>query len=87
MYTCYPAETVCTHAHIVLIVPLASEQGLKRSEIVNWYLHEIEQDIETEQELLDSKLLVEMVIDRLVKHVRDTDGYNHIVTRLYETCH
>ena len=45
------------------------EHGLHRSDLVNWYLGEVEEDIQSEQELIDTKLLVEMVIDRLVKHV------------------
>ncbi|ODM91352.1 Zygotic DNA replication licensing factor mcm6-A [Orchesella cincta] len=42
-------------------------EGLKRSEIVNWYLTEIGDDIDTEQDLLEKKVLVEKIIDRLVK--------------------
>ena len=45
------------------------EQGQHRSELINWYLGEVEEDIENEQELIETKLLVEMVIERLVKHV------------------
>jgi DNA replication licensing factor MCM6 len=41
-------------------------EGMRRSELVEWYLSECE-DIETEQELIDMKTLCEKVIDRLVK--------------------
>ncbi|CAL8083199.1 unnamed protein product [Orchesella dallaii] len=41
--------------------------GLKRSQIVSWYLNEIGDDIDTEQDLLEKKVLVEKIIDRLVK--------------------
>ena len=43
--------------------------GVRQDELVNWYLKEIEGEIETVQELTDKKLLVEKVIDRLVHHV------------------
>jgi len=42
-------------------------EGLKRSQIVEWYLNEIGDDIESEQDLLEKKVLVEKIIDRLVK--------------------
>lgn len=45
------------------------EGGVRQDELVNWYLKEIEGEIETVQELTDKKLLVEKVIDRLVHHV------------------
>ena len=38
-------------------------------DLVNWYLKEVEAEIETVKELTDKKLLVEKVIDRLVNHV------------------
>ena len=47
----------------------SDSEGLNRSQVVNWYLSEIEDDIETEEELLEKKELVEKVIDRLVHHV------------------
>ena len=45
------------------------ERGLRRSELVNWYLGIMEENIEDEQDLAETKLLVDMVIDRLIKHV------------------
>jgi len=48
----------------------SDSEGLKRSQVVDWYLNEIEDDIETEAELLEKKELVEKVIDRLIHHVR-----------------
>ena len=36
---------------------------------MNWYLKEVEVDIETIEELAEKKVLVEKVIDRLVQHV------------------
>ena len=45
------------------------ERGLRRQELVNWYLTEMEGDIDSEQQLMESKMLTEMVIDRLIQHV------------------
>ena len=47
----------------------SEEGGVRQDELINWYLKEIESEIETVQELTDKKLLVEKVIDRLVHHV------------------
>merc|ERR1711962_446473 len=47
----------------------ASEStGLKRSAIINWYLSEFSEDIESEAELIEKKALVEKVLDRLTYH-------------------
>ncbi len=43
--------------------------GTRRAELVNWYLKEMESEIETEQELIDRKTLAEKVIYRLIHHV------------------
>ena len=43
---------------------------MKRGELVNWYLKEVEADIETIEELAEKNVLVEKVIDRQVsQHV------------------
>nr|CAD7573393.1 unnamed protein product [Timema californicum] len=42
--------------------------GVKRSELVSWYLEQIQELIESEVELLERKTLVEKVIDRLIYH-------------------
>ena len=42
--------------------------------MVNWYLKEIESEIETEAELIRRKMLVEKVIERLIHHV-SSDTY------------
>jgi DNA replication licensing factor MCM6 len=44
-------------------------EGIKRSAIVNWYLEQIAEQIESEEELIERKTLIEKVIDRLVNHV------------------
>ncbi|KAG0721771.1 Zygotic DNA replication licensing factor mcm6-A [Chionoecetes opilio] len=43
----------------------AESAGMRRSAIVNWYLKEIVDDLESEEELLEKKLMVEKVLDRL----------------------
>lgn len=40
--------------------------------MVNWYLQEVEGDIETEQQLAQKKFLVDKVLDRLIGHVSET---------------
>lgn len=41
-------------------------EGLRRSDLIDWYLGEIGDDIESEDELLQRKGLIEKVIDRLI---------------------
>jgi DNA replication licensing factor MCM6 len=41
---------------------------VKRSDLVKWYLLEHEEEIDSEEELLMRKMLVEKVIDRLIEH-------------------
>ena len=45
------------------------DAGVRRNELVNWYLHEIEAEIDSEAELMERKTIVEKVIFRLVHHV------------------
>ncbi|XP_072435795.1 DNA replication licensing factor MCM6 [Chiloscyllium punctatum] len=47
----------------------------KKSELVNWYLKEIESEIESEEELINKKKLIEKVIYRLIH-------YDHILIEL-----
>ena len=42
--------------------------GMHRSDIVNWYLEQISDQIESEEELIERKTLIEKVIDRLINH-------------------
>ena len=48
--------------------------GLRISDVVNWYLKEIENEIDTEEELAQRKILVERVIDRLINYVSLIDN-------------
>lgn len=45
------------------------DKGIRRSELINWYLGNIEDQIESEEELLEKQGLVAKVIDRLCYHV------------------
>nr|QIC49966.1 zygotic DNA replication licensing factor Mcm6 [Actinia equina] len=45
-----------------------AEEKIRRSDLVNWYLKEIESEIESEEELSQKKTLVDRVLDRLVDH-------------------
>ncbi|KAL1433892.1 hypothetical protein MTO96_012117 [Rhipicephalus appendiculatus] len=42
------------------------EGGVRRMDLINWYLKEIESEIETQEELIQRKTIVEKVIERLV---------------------
>lgn len=53
-------------------------QGIRRSGVVEWYLREIEADIDSEAELIERKTIVEKVIDRLVQH-------DHVLIELKQT--
>ena len=43
--------------------------SLKKSELINWYLKEIESEIESEEELINKKKIIEKVIHRLTRYV------------------
>lgn len=42
--------------------------GIRRDDLINWYLEQVADDIESEDDLIERKTLIEKVIDRLVKH-------------------
>ena len=48
----------------------ATKGGIKKSELVAWYLDQIQDQIDSEEELLERKALAEKVIDRLLYTVR-----------------
>ena len=39
---------------------------MRKSDLIGWYLKEIESEIESEQELLEKKTIAEKVVDRLI---------------------
>lgn len=45
-----------------------SDEGIKKSQLISWYLEQIAEEIETEEECIERKSLVEKVIERLVTH-------------------
>ncbi|XP_060113123.1 DNA replication licensing factor MCM6 [Heteronotia binoei] len=67
---------------IVLHLRKAEEEDddsvLRRSELINWYLKEIESEIDSEEELINKKNIIEKVIHRLTH-------YDHILIELTQT--
>lgn len=43
-------------------------EGVKKSELVQWYLEQIEELLESEDDLIERKVLVERLIERLITH-------------------
>ncbi|NXX91057.1 MCM6 factor, partial [Centropus bengalensis] len=54
------------------------DSSLKRSELINWYLKEIESEIESEEDLINKKKIIERVIHRLTH-------YDHILIELSQS--
>ncbi|XP_043920658.1 maternal DNA replication licensing factor mcm6-like isoform X2 [Protopterus annectens] len=54
------------------------QDAVRKSELVNWYLKEIESEIETENELITKKTIIEKVVHRLIHH-------DHILIELSKT--
>uniref|UniRef100_A0A6Q2ZI63 DNA replication licensing factor MCM6 n=1 Tax=Esox lucius TaxID=8010 RepID=A0A6Q2ZI63_ESOLU len=52
-----------------------AEEELKKNAVINWYLKEIESEIDSEEELINKKSLIEKVLHRLVH-------YDHILIEL-----
>ncbi|EHA99220.1 DNA replication licensing factor MCM6 [Heterocephalus glaber] len=51
------------------------ESALKRSELVNWYLKEVKSEIDSEEELINKKRIIEKIIHRLTH-------YDHVLIEL-----
>ncbi|XP_034039656.1 DNA replication licensing factor MCM6 [Thalassophryne amazonica] len=64
--------------HLRRMEDAEEEEQLKKSAVVNWYLKEIEADIDSEAELISKKGLIEKVIHRLVH-------YDHILIELSQS--
>ena len=45
-------------------------EGVRKSVLVNWYLKEMEGEIDSEAELIERKTKLEKIIDRLINKVR-----------------
>uniref|UniRef100_A0A3P9KIY2 DNA replication licensing factor MCM6 n=1 Tax=Oryzias latipes TaxID=8090 RepID=A0A3P9KIY2_ORYLA len=61
--------------HLRRVEEAEEEEELKKNAVVNWYLKEIESEIDSEEELINRKGLIEKVIHRLVH-------YDHILIEL-----
>lgn len=48
---------------------LGNEGGVRRSNVIEWYLNLIVDQIESEDELVEKKEMLEKVLDRLIYHV------------------
>lgn len=46
----------------------SESEGMRRDDLVNWYLEQVGDDIESEDDLIERKTLIEKVIDRLINH-------------------
>ncbi|XP_051554164.1 MCM6 minichromosome maintenance deficient 6, like [Myxocyprinus asiaticus] len=64
--------------HMQKMEQLDEESSLKKSELINWYLKEMESEIDSEAELIAKKNLIERVLHRLVH-------YDHIIIELTKT--
>ncbi|XP_008560986.1 DNA replication licensing factor Mcm6 [Microplitis demolitor] len=47
---------------------IEGKEGIRKTELVAWYLDKIQDQIDSEEELLERKALVEKIIDRLIYH-------------------
>lgn len=54
--------------HVILFAE-EDDSALKKSELINWYLKEIESEIESEEELINKKKIIEKIIHRLTHYV------------------
>lgn len=54
-------------------------EGIKRSHVIGWYLRLIEEQIESEDELIEKKDMIEKVIDRLIYHVSIFNIKTHLI--------
>ncbi|XP_046331406.2 zygotic DNA replication licensing factor mcm6-like [Haliotis rufescens] len=61
-------------------VPTAGGEsvGLRKSELISWYLAEMEEEIDSEAELMEKKTIAEKVVERLVHH-------DHVLIELTQT--
>ena len=62
------------------VIVAEDSAGTRRSELVNWYLKEMEAEIETEAELNERKILAEKVIARLTNVVSTTSRHSYRYT-------
>lgn len=46
----------------------SDSEGIRREDLINWYLEQVGDEIESEDDLIERKTLIEKVIDRLINH-------------------
>lgn len=46
---------------------------MRKSDVVDWYLEQIQDTIDTEQELIEKKTIIDKVIERLIYKVRQRE--------------
>lgn len=57
----------------------SESDGIRRSDIISWYLETVVADqIETEEELIERKTLIEKIVDRLIYHVSFLDIFKSV---------
>lgn len=57
------------YANIFRKIFYSDDSGLRKSELVEWYLGEMEAEMESEDDVIQRKTLAEKVIYRLIHHV------------------
>lgn len=56
---------------------------MRKSELVAWYLDQVQDQIDSEEELLERKNFIEKIIDRLTYHVNINIFYMKLIFRIY----
>jgi len=69
LYTKFGAENIVYNVVCCVWPSTDDDSGMRRSQLVNWYLEDIENEIDSEAELVERKTIVEKVIYRLIHHV------------------
>ncbi|XP_066578139.1 MCM6 minichromosome maintenance deficient 6, like [Amia ocellicauda] len=64
--------------HMQKMEDMDEESSLKKSELINWYLREMESEIDSEAELIAKKNTIEKVLHRLIH-------YDHVLIELTKT--
>lgn len=62
----------------VIFVDDNEKQGVKKSDLIAWYLDQVAEQIESEEDLVERKNIIEKIIQRLLYVVRnEKKKYNH----------
>lgn len=52
-----------------------NKEGIHRDDVIAWYLSMVEDKIDSEDDLIEMKELVEKVVDRLIYHVSQMNAF------------